>query len=115
MRIGTTALAIFDKKNKKSYYSQMKTTSVTRLKNHLSAQLKEVAAGETILITDRSKPIATLQPLAHGGGGDDVSALCAWGIVSPPQKPLAVASLLKKPRGEGVALTPAILEERAER
>lgn len=44
----------------------MKTTSVTLLKNNLSAQLKEVASGETILITDRRKPVASLQPLAHG-------------------------------------------------
>lgn len=93
----------------------MKTTSVTLLKNNLSAQLKEVATGETILITDRRKPIASLQPLAHGDVANDLSGLCTRGIVSPPQKALVVASFLKKPRAEGVGLTPAILEEREER
>lgn len=91
----------------------MKTTSVTRLKNNLSAQLKEVVAGETILITDRRKPIATLQPLSSGEQGNALSGLCARGIVSPARKPLAVAALLRHPRGEaGGGLTQVILEER---
>ncbi len=94
----------------------MKTTSVTLLKNNLSAQLKEVASGETILITDRRKPVASLQPLAHGGLADDWLGLSARGIVSPPQKSLVLSRFLKHPRGGGRNyLTSAILEEREER
>jgi antitoxin (DNA-binding transcriptional repressor) of toxin-antitoxin stability system len=94
----------------------MKTTSVTLLKNSLSAQLKEVASGETILITDRRKPVASLQPLAHGELTDDLSDLYAQGIVAPPKKPFSVGRFLQKPRGESHAeLSSAILEERQER
>lgn len=94
----------------------MKTTSVTFLKNNLSAQLKEVATGETILITDHRKPVATLQPLRHGDAADDLSALSARGIVSLPQTSLAVTRFLEKPRAEGRAgLTDAVVEERSER
>ena len=94
----------------------MKTTSVTLLKNNLSAQLKEVASGETILITDRRKPVASLQPLAQGDLADDWSELSARGIVSPPQRTLVVGRFLKHPRGKGRDdLTKAILEERSER
>jgi len=94
----------------------MKTTSVTLLKNNLSAQLKEVASGETILITDRRKPVASLQPLAHGALADDWSGLSARGIVSPPKKSLVVGLFLEHPRGEGRNdLTKAILEEREAR
>lgn len=94
----------------------MKTTSVTRLKNSLSAQLKEVASGETILITDRRKPVASLQPLVHGDLADDWSGLSARGIVSPPQKSLVMGRFLKCPRGESRDdLTRAILEEREAR
>jgi len=94
----------------------MKTTSVTLLKNNLSAQLKEVAAGETILITDRRKPVARLQPLSQADLTDDVSVLCALGVVSPPEAPLSVKSFLETPRAEcRDGLTPAILEERSER
>jgi antitoxin (DNA-binding transcriptional repressor) of toxin-antitoxin stability system len=91
----------------------MKTTSVTRLKNNLSAQLKEVVAGETILITDRRKPIATLQPLTSGEQGSEISGLCARGIVSPARKPLVVSAFLRQPRGEcSGGLSEVILEER---
>jgi len=94
----------------------MKTTSVTHLKSNLSAQLKEVASGETILITDRRKPVACLQPLAHGDLTDRLSGLCAQGIVSPSRKSLAVGRFLQSPRAESRdELTQAILEERSER
>jgi antitoxin (DNA-binding transcriptional repressor) of toxin-antitoxin stability system len=94
----------------------MKTTSVTILKNNLSAQLKEVLSGETILITDRRKPIASLQPLMHGDLADEVWNLCTRGIVSLPGKPLEVDSFLQNPRAKAPdGLTCAILEERQER
>jgi antitoxin (DNA-binding transcriptional repressor) of toxin-antitoxin stability system len=94
----------------------MKTTSVTLLKNNLSAQLKEVAAGEAILITDRRKPVASLQPLTHGDLAGDWSGLAARGIVLPPQKSLVVSRFLEHPKGESRDdLTKAILEERSER
>jgi antitoxin (DNA-binding transcriptional repressor) of toxin-antitoxin stability system len=91
----------------------MKTTSVTRLKNELSAHLKEVIAGETVLITDRRKPVATLQPLSHSAPLGDISGLCARGIVSPPGGRLSVSRFLKCPKAAGPGgLTEAILEER---
>jgi antitoxin (DNA-binding transcriptional repressor) of toxin-antitoxin stability system len=94
----------------------MKTTTVTRLKNSLSAQLKEVVAGETLLITDRRKPIAMLQPLGPGEGAGKLASLSARGIVSPPQKPFSLATFLKQPKaGGGPDLTAAILEEREDR
>ena len=94
----------------------MKTTSVTRLKNGLSAHLKEVLAGETVLITDRRKPIATLQPLTLGEKSGDILGLCARGIVSPPRRSLSVAKFLKQPKATGRrGLTDVILEEREHR
>lgn len=91
----------------------MKTTSVTRLKNELSAHLKEVIAGETVLITDRRKPVATLQPLTPGDPMGDISSLSARGIVSPPIGRLSASKFLKHPKASGTGgLTEAILEER---
>ena len=40
----------------------MQTTSITELKNSLSAYLRNVKAGEEVLITDRGRPIARLVP-----------------------------------------------------
>ena len=42
----------------------MQTTSITQLKNSLSAYLRDVKAGEEVLITDRGRPIARLVPVS---------------------------------------------------
>ena len=43
----------------------MQTTSITQLKNSLSAYLRDVRAGEEVLITDRGLPIARLVPFSR--------------------------------------------------
>ena len=50
----------------------MKTATITQTKNGLSALLDRVRHGETIVITDRSRPVARLEPVAtaeHAGPG----------------------------------------------
>ena len=42
----------------------MQTTSITELKNSLSAYLRNVKAGEEVLITDRGRPIARIVPIS---------------------------------------------------
>jgi len=42
----------------------MKTATISQTKNHLSALLDRVRHGETVLITDRSRPVARLEPVA---------------------------------------------------
>ena len=42
----------------------MQTTSITELKNSLSAYLRNVKAGEEVLITDRGRPIARIVPVS---------------------------------------------------
>ena len=41
----------------------MKTATISQTKNGLSALLDRVRHGETILITDRARPIARLEPV----------------------------------------------------
>lgn len=45
-----------------SYNSYMKIANIAELKNKLSAYLDLVKAGETILIMDRNRPIAKIEP-----------------------------------------------------
>ncbi len=91
----------------------MKTASVSELKNNLSACLKEVAAGEPLLITDRRKPVATLQALAQSDIPRNLASLCARGIVAPARKALSVSAFLRMPKGDGIiGLTEAVLDER---
>jgi prevent-host-death family protein len=44
----------------------MKRATITETKNQLSAVLDRVRAGETVLILDRGRPIARIEPVADG-------------------------------------------------
>lgn len=91
----------------------MITASVTELKNQLSAHLKNVASGQSVLVTDHRKPIAILQALENRFPDEQLAALVAAGIVTPPQKSLVVSTFLKLPKGKPtMALTSAVLEDR---
>lgn len=58
---------------------------VRELKQHLSEYLDRVAAGETIRITDRGVPKATLAPIA---GRDGLERGIAEGWIRPATKTL---------------------------
>jgi prevent-host-death family protein len=45
----------------------MRKATITETKNSLSALLDRVQHGETVLITDRSRPIARLEPVTSPG------------------------------------------------
>lgn len=49
----------------------MLKTSMTELKRSLSAYLRDVQAGEEVLITDRGRPIARLVPVDVAGSSVD--------------------------------------------
>lgn len=94
----------------------MKTTSVTDLKNRLSACLKEVAAGESLLVTDRRKPVAIFQPLRGSSTDRRLESLVAAGLVAPAPESLDVDALLRDPRGRCERpLREAIDEDREDR
>lgn len=94
----------------------MKTTSVSHLKNTLSARLKEVAEGDTLLITDRNKPVATLQPLSSSQQGAHLESLYSRGVISPPKKTLRLNQFRRQPMATSPqGLTQALLEEREQR
>ena len=52
----------------------MKTVGVRELKNRLSEYLRDVRAGERVLVTDRGEVVAELAPPGHGGREPDVPA-----------------------------------------
>ena len=63
----------------------MLATNVKELKARLSAFLREVERGETVLVTDRGKVIARLMPLAGGLDAvpDEHARLLAAGVRPP--------------------------------
>ena len=93
----------------------MKTASVSDLKNNLSARLKQVIAGEPLVITDHRKPVAVVYPLEQDLMNEHVRSLVAEGLVVPPKRKPNARAVLDLPLPECKAgLTEAILEERRE-
>jgi prevent-host-death family protein len=76
----------------------MRKASITQAKNHLSQLLEEVKSGTTILILDRNKPVARLEPVAAEGATNDerVASLVAQGLATAPRRPLDAAAFLSR-------------------
>jgi len=92
-----------------------KSISVTELKARLSEQLRRVKAGETVLITERGRPIGMMTPVPQESLTDDLADLAEAGLVRLASGPLDVARCNEdRPTDEHAALRRAILEERRE-
>jgi prevent-host-death family protein len=62
----------------------MKTATVTEAKNGLSALLRNVKGGETVLITDRGIPVARIEPVhAPDDPTGRLERLVRAGIIRP--------------------------------
>lgn len=60
----------------------MKIVNIAELKNHLSAYLSQVRAGEEITVRDRDLPVARIVPLGRNHPEDDeLTVLAAQGKV----------------------------------
>lgn len=94
----------------------MHVSNIASAKNHLSHLLNLVKQGETVLITERNKPVATLQPIAQSSQAG-LETLHASGLLIPPGKALDVAAFLSADRASLTSknsLLHAILAEREE-
>ncbi len=95
----------------------MKTATITQAKNQLSALIDQVRHGETVIITDRGRPVARLVS-ALTGAPDDVEGRLArlerrGGLrraTTPPPRMLIRKRLPKTGKPAGVV--DALLEER---
>ena len=52
----------------------MESVGVRELRQNASALLRRVAAGESIVVTDRGRPVARLSPVQAGGGLEELRA-----------------------------------------
>lgn len=55
----------------------MRSANIADLRNNLTRYLKEVRAGEEIIIRDRQTPIAKIVPLAHEDDAEGVELVAA--------------------------------------
>jgi prevent-host-death family protein len=92
----------------------MITVSVKELKNRLTQHLRRVKQGEKVIITDRGKPIALIQPIQSAAPVASLQArlakLAAQGLVTlPTRKPLKKVRTVKV---SGPPISRTILEDR---
>lgn len=86
---------------------------MSSLKAHLSENLRHVKGGETLMITDRGRPIAVVHPFLSLES--ELDELVEAGVVRPPKRPLDEEfwDLPRASDPEGSVLR-ALLDERRE-
>jgi len=94
----------------------MEKATVSKLKDNLSAYLRKVRAGHTVVIYDRDVPIACIERIESSGrGGDRLALLRAQGLTRPAMRPLSVKrwrAMLPKALPRSARLAAALREER---
>ena len=93
----------------------MKQASIAELKARLSAYLKGVQAGQSVLVTQGGRPVAVLSPITPKDVEAWTDRLVHLGLVSAPKAKklpddfFRVAAVMKDPEGR---LLEALLGER---
>ena len=101
-----------------SYDKAMVTVKISELKNRLSHYLRAVRRGESVLVSDRDRVIARIDPVvgAAAMAGDDATWLDEMersGTIRRARHKLGAGWLKSRPRVTGDVLA-ALLDERAE-
>lgn len=98
----------------------MKRASITEAKNNLSKLIDGVKTGTPVLIMDRGRPVARLEPITSGAGADDsgrLARLIRDGVVRPSRGPGLPKYLITEPPPRvkgGESIVDILIEERRE-
>ena len=98
----------------------MKTASITEAKNNLSKLIDGVKTGTSVLIMDRGRPVARIEPVTGGAGAEGSARLARLirdGIVRPSRGAGLPKSFFTEPLPRakaGMSILDALLEERRE-
>src|SRR5207248_405193 len=95
----------------------MRIASITEAKNNLSSLIDSLKSGSPVLIVDRGRPVARLEPASAGGENDGdgrLSRLVRDGLVRPaPAVPSGSLFSRQPPRATtGASALEALIEER---
>ena len=95
----------------------MKRASITHAKNNLSALIDGLKNGSPVLIVDRGRPVARLEPVASATRSEDdapVAQLVRDGIVRPGRAAIPKAVISSRPPRprKGASAVRALIEER---
>lgn len=95
----------------------MQKVTISQLKNRLSAYLRKVRAGQTLLILDRDEPVAQIARVPGDAPADDrIARLERGGLLRRAAAPLTPKTLRGRGPGPGVGarVLDALLDERRE-
>lgn len=97
----------------------MKKASITEAKNRLSALIDGLKSGSPVLIVDRGRPVARLEPVREGSESEPdgrLARLVREGIVRPGRTQLPRTLFADPPpRAKGgVSASAILIEERRE-
>ena len=96
----------------------MKKASVSEAKNNLSALIHSVQSGSPVLIVDRGRPVARLEPVRGLEARDDdrLARLVREGVVRPARGAAAKEVVTSKPPSvrKGASGVRALIDERRE-
>jgi len=84
------------------------------LKVRLGTYLRRVQQGQTLVVTDRGRPVAVLRPMPRGTRDAELARLEAEGIVTRPTK-RALARFRPVEMEKGASLSDAVREDRDDR
>src|SRR5262250_1810380 len=94
----------------------MKKASITEAKNNLSALIDSVKGGSPVLIVDRGRPVARLEPVSAGLPDDDsrLARLVREGVLRPARRraPKALFAIRPPRLKNSASGVQALLEER---
>lgn len=88
----------------------MEKATVSKLKDNLSAYLRKVRAGHTVVIYDRDVPIACIERIeSTQRGRDRLALLRAQGVTKPAAPPL-VGKRLRQVLSKGLPMSARVAE-----
>jgi antitoxin (DNA-binding transcriptional repressor) of toxin-antitoxin stability system len=99
------------------YNSHMERATIAKLKDNLSAYLRKVRAGVTVVIYDRDVPIACIERIESSQRGTDRLALLhAQGVTRPATRALSAKQLraISRKLPGSARLSEALRDERGE-
>lgn len=93
----------------------MEKATISELKNSLSAYLKKVRAGQSVLILDRDRPVARIERIEASAAADDpVARLERAGLVRRAREPVPMKLLRQEPPRARRSVVRALIDERRE-
>lgn len=93
----------------------MDKATISQLKNHLSAYLRKVRAGQPLLVMDRDEPVARIERVEAGGAADDrLARLERAGLVRRAARQLDPAIVAENGARTRKSVVQALMDERRE-